>query len=167
MSVASIEQQVRKLSLFNYFWSGRMLIRSISYVLILQVGALMVQFPPLNPPPQASASALADQVTCFSACTMDIEKFILSNIFILFRTPTTARSAWRRCLSTTQRGSTPVGTDSTTTASMSELFIGVLSYSLIPTSPSSPIFQSSNLVNPSLSDYVYLYWLRDTYPRTD
>ena len=26
-----------------------------------QVGALMVQFPPMNPPPQASASALADQ----------------------------------------------------------------------------------------------------------
>ena len=131
----------------------------------------MVQFPPLNPPPQSSASTLADQVTCFCART---DFLLFLPIFftdfadtIIFRIRTTVQSAWRRCLSTTQRGSTPAGTDSTTTASMSELFIGVLSYSLIPTSPSSPIFQSSNLVNPSLSDYVYLYWLRDTYPRTD
>ena len=127
MSVASIEQQVRKVSLETIqilnedeCWSAT----DLSFW--CQVGALMVQFPPLNPPPQASASALADQVTLLfylydGQCQTG--KFLLSNIFILFRTQTTAQSAWKRCLNTTRSGSTPVDIDSTTIASMSEFEI--------------------------------------------
>ena len=53
-------------------------------------------------------------------CRMGREK-LLTNIFIhliIFRTRTTARSAWKKCLNTTPSGSTLAATDSTTIASM-------------------------------------------------